>query len=225
MKNEWIIAPSLFSSKISRLEETLAIMKQTNLHWLHVDVMDGCFVPDLASGPSIVKELKEVSDCLLDVHLMVSRPEKVVARFLEAGADSLTYHVEATDQGMHIIQQVKAAGKKVGVAINPATPVSAIQPVLAEVDLVLVMTINPGTPGKQDFIASTKEKIKELQQFRETHNHQYIIEVDGKIDDKTIVECAEVGTEMFVSGGYIFGESGKEGEKIKALQTALTKAK
>ena len=204
---EYILAPSLFSSKISRLEKTLNFLKMTGVKWLHVDVMDGCFVPDMASGPSIVKELKEVSNILLDVHLMIETPEKMVPDFLKAGADSITYHDEAK--------------KKVGVAINPSTPVSMIEPILSEVDLVLVMTINPGRPNKE-FISITVNKIAELNQLREINDYQYLIEVDGKIDNNTIKPCAKVGADMFVSGGYIFGEENNEVEMITNLKTALS---
>lgn len=218
---EYILAPSLFSSKISRLEKTLNFLKMTGVKWLHVDVMDGCFVPDMASGPSIVKELKEVSNILLDVHLMIETPEKMVPDFLKAGADSITYHAEATNNGMYIIQMVKEEKKKVGVAINPSTPVSMIEPILSEVDLVLVMTINPGRPNKE-FISITVNKIAELNQLREINDYQYLIEVDGKIDNNTIKPCAEVGADMFVSGGYIFGEENNEVEMITNLKTALS---
>lgn len=218
---EYILAPSLFSSKISRLEKTLIFLKMTGVKWLHVDVMDGCFVPDMASGPSIVKELKEVSNILLDVHLMIETPEKMVPDFLKAGADSITYHAEATNNGMYIIQMVKEEKKKVGVAINPSTPVSMIEPILSEVDLVLVMTINPGRPNKE-FISITVNKIAELNQLREINDYQYLIEVDGKIDNNTIKPCAEVGADMFVSGGYIFGEENNEVEMITNLKTALS---
>ena len=217
---EYILAPSLFSSKISRLEKTLNFLKMTGVKWLHVDVMDGCFVPDMASGPSIVKELKEVSNILLDVHLMIETPEKMVPDFLKAGADSITYHAEATNNGMYIIQMVKEEKKKVGVAINPSTPVSMIEPILSEVDLVLVMTINPGRPNKE-FISITVNKIAELNQLREINDYQYLIEVDGKIDNNTIKPCAKVGADMFVSGGYIFGEEDNEVEIITNLKTAL----
>ncbi|KXB38185.1 ribulose-phosphate 3-epimerase [Aerococcus christensenii] len=217
---EYILAPSLFSSKISRLEKTLNFLKMTGVKWLHVDVMDGCFVPDMASGPSIVKELKEVSNILLDVHLMIETPEKMVPDFLKAGADSITYHAEATNNGMYIIQMVKEEKKKVGVAINPSTPVSMIEPILSEVDLVLVMTINPGRPNKE-FISITVNKIAELNQLREINDYQYLIEVDGKIDNNTIKPCAKVGADMFVSGGYIFGEEDNEVEMITNLKTAL----
>ena len=218
---EYILAPSLFSSKISRLEKTLNFLKMTGVKWLHVDVMDGCFVPDMASGPSIVKELKEVSNLLLDVHLMIETPEKMVPDFLKAGADSITYHAEATNNGMYIIQMVKEEKKKVGVAINPSTPVSMIEPILSEVDLVLVMTINPGRPNKE-FISITVNKIAELNQLREINDYQYLIEVDGKIDNNTIKPCAKVGADMFVSGGYIFGEENNEVEMITNLKTALS---
>lgn len=218
---EYILAPSLFSSKISRLEKTLNFLKMTGVKWLHVDVMDGCFVPDMASGPSIVKELKEVSNILLDVHLMIETPEKMVPDFLKAGADSITYHAEATNNGMYITQMVKEEKKKVGVAINPSTPVSMIEPILSEVDLVLVMTINPGRPNKE-FISITVNKIAELNQLREINDYQYLIEVDGKIDNNTIKPCAKVGADMFVSGGYIFGEENNEVEMITNLKTALS---
>ena len=218
---EYILAPSLFSSKISRLEKTLNFLKMTGVKWLHVDVMDGCFVPDMASGPSIVKELKEVSNILLDVHLMIETPEKMVPDFLKAGAHSITYHAEATNNGMYIIQMVKEEKKKVGVAINPSTPVSMIEPILSEVDLVLVMTINPGRPNKE-FISITVNKIAELNQLREINDYQYLIEVDGKIDNNTIKPCAKVGADMFVSGGYIFGEENNEVEMITNLKTALS---
>ena len=218
---EYILAPSLFSSKISRLEKTLNFLKMTGVKWLHVDVMDGCFVPDMASGPSIVKELKEVSNILLDVHLMIETPEKMVPDFLKAVADSITYHAEATNNGMYIIQMVKEEKKKVGVAINPSTPVSMIEPILSEVDLVLVMTINPGRPNKE-FISITVNKIAELNQLREINDYQYLIEVDGKIDNNTIKPCAKVGADMFVSGGYIFGEENNEVEMITNLKTALS---
>ena len=218
---EYILAPSLFSSKISRLEKTLEILKIEDIKWLHVDVMDGCFVPDMASGPSIVKELKEISDILLDVHLMVETPEKIIPDFLEAGADSITYHAEATNNGMHIIQMVKEQKKKIGVAINPATSVALIEPILSEVDLVLVMTINPGRFNRE-FIALTINKIFELSQLRELNDYHYLIEVDGKIDNKTIKLCADAGTDMFVSGGYIFGEENKELEMIRNLKATLS---
>ena len=218
---EYILAPSLFSSKISRLEKTLNFLKMTGVKWLHVVVMDSCFVPDMASGPSIVKELKEVSNILLDVHLMIETPEKMVPDFLKAGADSITYHAEATNNGMYIIQMVKEEKKKVGVAINPSTPVSMIEPIIPEVDLVLVMTINPGRPNKE-FISITVNKIAELNQLREINDYQYLIEVDGKIDNNTIKPCAKVGADMFVSGGYIFGEENNEVEMITNLKTALS---
>lgn len=217
---KYMLAPSLFSSKISRLQETLEMMAATETNWLHVDVMDGQFVPDMASGPSIVKELKEISDVLLDVHLMVETPEKIVPEFLKAGADSITYHAEATNNGMHIIQMIKDQGKKAAVAINPATPIAMIEPILSQVDMILVMTINPGRPNK-DFIDLTVDKIAALDQSRKENGYQYLIEVDGKIDDQTIKPCAEAGTDMFVSGGYVFGKAGEETEKIKTLQAVL----
>lgn len=217
---KYILAPSLFSSKINRLKNTLTTLKISEINWLHVDVMDGYFVPDMAFGPSIVKELKELTAISLDVHLMVETPEKIVPAFLDAGADSITYHVEATNDGMNIVQMVKERKKKVGVAINPATSVSLIEPILSEVDVVLVMTINPGRPNKE-FILLTVNKITELSQLRKIHDYHYLIEVDGKIDNKTIQCCAKAGADMFVSGGYIFGEENKESERIANLNTAL----
>lgn len=217
---EYILAPSLFSSKISRLEKTLETLEIEEIKWLHVDVMDGYFVPDMASGPSIVKELKEITDILLDVHLMVETPEKLYLLSLRLELTLLRIMQKLPIMVCTLFKWSRNKKKKIGVAINPATPVSLIAPILAEVDLVLVMTINPGRPNR-DFIPLTVNKIAELSQLRESNDYHYLIEVDGKIDNETIKLCANAGTDMFVSGGYIFGEENKEVEMITNLKTAL----
>lgn len=205
---EYILAPSLFSSKISRLEKTLETLEIEEIKWLHVDVMDGYFVPDMASGPSIVKELKEITDILLDVHLMVETPEKLYLLSLRLELTLLRIMQKLPIMVCTLFKWSRNK-KKIGVAINPATPVSLIAPILAEVDLVLVMTINPGRPNR-DFIPLTVNKIAELSQLRESNDYHYLIEVDGKIDNETIKLCANAGTDMFVSGGYILVKKTKK---------------
>lgn len=221
MDTKYQIAPSLFSSKISNLENTLTVMKEIGIQLLHIDVMDGHFVPDMAFGPSIVNELSSFTDITLDVHLMVDKPEKIVERFADLGADMITFHIEATNHAMHIIQLIKSKNKKVGVAINPATPIEWITPVLNIVDVVLVMTINPGTLN-QSFIPETLKKIETLKNERAINGYRYLIEVDGKINPQTIKKCAEAGADIFVSGGYIFESDDDQKYKFEQLYHALS---
>lgn len=213
------IAPSIFNSKIGELKDTFKLLKEKDIKYLHIDVMDGCFVPDMAFGPSFVADIRPLSDLVFDTHLMIDTPEKIVTRFAEAGSDIITFHIEATNHAMRIIQLVKEKGVKVGVAINPATSVELIKPILGVIDQVLVMTINPGTDNTH-FISETVEKIVQLNQLRKKNGYHYQIEVDGKIDDRTIKDCAAVGADIFVSGGFIFN-SENSGNQISKLREAL----
>lgn len=213
------IAPSILNSKIGDLKGTIALLEKKDIKYLHIDIMDGCFVPDMAFGPSFIADIRILTDMLFDVHLMIDQPEKIVSRFADIGADIITFHIESTNHAMRVIQLIKEKNVKVGIAINPATSVELIKPILGFVDQVLVMTANPGTVG-QHFIPETIEKLVQLNKLKEEKSYSYQLEVDGKIDDKTIKRCAQVGADIFVSGGFIFDSKNKE-EQISKLQNSL----
>lgn len=206
-----IIAPSLLSA------DPLAVSESINslggLHdWIHVDVMDGHFVPNISYGPALVSALKKRYPAeVLDVHLMVDSPENFIEPFAEAGADYLTVHVESTRHLHRLLCRIKELGCKPGVTLNPATPVEIIRPVLHLVDMVLVMSVNPGFGG-QKFIPTTIEKIKEVREISSTVD----IQIDGGITDTTIKPCIEAGANIFVAGSFVFGGDYKEQiEKLK----------
>ena len=220
MEQDLIIAPSFFSSMICRMNDTIKIMEKNSLEWIHIDVMDGHFVPNMSSGPHVVSEFHNLTNLKLDVHLMVEKPERVIESFIEAGADLITYHTEATSDDMYIIQTIKKSGVKAGVAINPGTSVESILPILDIIDCVLVMTANPGRDN-QEFILKTLEKIEVLQRYKDNQNLNFIIEVDGKIEASNIKEVANKGASMFVSGGYLFSNDDLLDEKIKTLKKEI----
>ena len=199
-----IILPSLLNANTYNLKEQLQILKDKGIDHLHVDVMDGQFVPSQAFGPNTVNDLKNMTDFKLDVHLMIENPEKHIP--LYKNADIITVHYESTRHLYRAIQLIKNMGLKACVAINPATSVSMIEEVLPMLDQVLVMTINPGVPGEK-FIAQTMTKIEKLDQLKKEKNYHFNIEVDGNVNKDTINECLKAGANMFVSGSYIFNGS------------------
>lgn len=199
-----IILPSLLNANTYNIKEQLQILEDKGIDHLHVDVMDGQFVPSQAFGPNTVNDLKKMTDFKLDVHLMIENPEKHIP--LYKNADIITVHYESTRHLYRAIQLIKNMGLKACVAINPATSVSMIEEVLPMLDQVLVMTINPGVPGEK-FIAQTMTKIEKLNQLKKEKNYHFNIEVDGNVNKDTINECLKAGANMFVSGSYIFNGS------------------
>lgn len=204
-----LIAPSILSADFANLERDVKRAEQAGAKYIHIDAMDGNFVDNLTLGPNIVQAIRPHTKLPLDCHLMVENPEKFIPSFAKAGADIISIHVEATKHIHGALQLIKKEKVAAGVVINPGTPVDAIKAVLGDVDLVLVMTVNPGFGG-QSFIESTVDKIKELNELRKKHNYRYLIEVDGGITDQTIKVCHQAGADIFVAGSYLYGADDME---------------
>lgn len=204
MANQKKIAPSLLSADFSKLQEDIALVEQGGADLLHVDVMDGHFVPNITFGPFIVKAIKKCATIPLDVHLMIEKPERYVEDFVKAGADYLTVHVEACTHIHRVLQQIRATGAKAGVSLNPGTPLSSIEEVLGDVDLILIMSVNPGFGG-QSFIESALDKIKRLRKMLSDRGLDHVeIEIDGGVKLDNIATVAAAGVDIFVSGSGIY---------------------
>lgn len=212
------IAPSLLSADFSRLAEEIKAVERVGADWIHVDVMDGHFVPNITIGPAIVEAVRRVTKLPLDVHLMIENADQYLEDFVNAGSDSLTVQAEACVHLHRTIQAIKDLGAKAAVALNPSTPLTAIEWILDEVDMVLIMSVNPGFGG-QKFIPQALEKIKELKSKIRAKNYDLLIEVDGGINEETIQAVAKAGADVFVAGSAIFGSSnyGDTIAKFRAL--------
>ena len=199
-----LIAPSILSADFSRLGEEIKAVTAAGADWIHVDVMDGHFVPNITIGPVVVQSLKKLNPPTLDVHLMISEPERYISDFAKAGADYITVHVEASVHLHRNLQQIRASGAKAGVVLNPHTPVDSIKHVLGLCDLILLMSVNPGFGG-QAFIPEVLPKCEALVAMRAAGKHSFLIEVDGGVNDKTAPALVKAGVDVLVAGSYIFG--------------------
>jgi ribulose-phosphate 3-epimerase len=206
MASEFKLAPSILSADFTNLKLALSQCDEGGAHWIHVDVMDNQFVPNLTIGPPVVKSLRPNTKKFLDVHMMVIEPEKLVGPFAIAGADSITFHIEATDDPQSVIDLIKATGKKVGISIKPATPLAEIEPYYDQIDLVLVMSVDPGFGGQGYLDGSTGrvEKVKQILIEKRLQN-RVLIEVDGGIKLHNAEEVINAGADVLVAGSAIFG--------------------
>lgn len=212
-----LIAPSILSADFARLAEEVADVQSAGADWIHVDVMDGHFVPNLTIGPVVVEGLRSCTNLLLDCHLMVSKPEEWIEPFAKAGADVITVHCEATPHLDRLIQKIRESGCLAGVSLNPATPIEQLKEVLDHVDLVLVMSVNPGFGG-QSFIQNSLKKIETLAKMR--GNRSFLIEVDGGVKTANIGALRRAGADVFVAGSAVFSAKDR-GSALRDLRSAI----
>lgn len=215
MDKKVIVAPSLLSADFLHLERDIRMLNESDAEWIHLDVMDGRFVPNISFGLPIVEAVRSATDKVCDTHLMIEEPEKYITAFAKAGADVLSLHYEATRHLHRAMQQVRDAGMKAGVVLNPATPVELLRDVLPYLDLVLLMSVNPGFGG-QKFIPQILDKTRRLRRMIDEGGYDVLIEVDGGVNAETGAQLVAAGADVLVAGSYVFGSEDPK-EAIRSL--------
>jgi ribulose-phosphate 3-epimerase len=211
-----LVAPSLLAADFGKLHEEIEMLNNSEASWLHLDVMDGRFVPNISYGFPVIEAAKKVSKLLLDVHLMILEPEKYIERFIAAGADNISVHLEACPHLHRTLQQIKDGGAKAGIALNPHTPINALEAILPFADYVNVMTVNPGFGG-QKFITSSIEKVKQLRDLARKLQPDLLIEIDGGVDNTNAAQLARAGADVLVAGSYVF----KHAQPTEAISSLI----
>ena len=213
------IAPSILSADFTRLGEEIKAVEDAGADWIHVDVMDGHFVPNITMGPIIVEAARQATKLPLDVHLMIENPDRFISDFISAGADLISVQAETCTHMNRTVQLIKESGAKAGVALNPATPIQAVQWVLKDIDFVLIMSVNPGFGGQQ-FISNSLEKIRELKKLIQSSDLSVLIQVDGGVNKGTIKDVSLAGADVFVAGSAVFGSDDYK-ETIRTFRSLI----
>ncbi|MCF6241362.1 MAG: ribulose-phosphate 3-epimerase [Bacteroidales bacterium] len=211
-----LISPSFLSADFTNLEREIMQMNKSEADWFHLDIMDGVFVPNITFGMPVIKQIKKHAQKPLDVHLMIVQPERYIEEFKNSGADILTVHYEACTHLHRTVQQIKSAGMKAGVSLNPHTPVHLLEDILNDVDMILLMSVNPGFGG-QKFIKNTYKKINQLKILGEKNGADFLIEIDGGVDNSNAKKLIEAGADVLVAGSFVFGSENPL-ETVKSLK-------
>jgi len=215
-----IIAPSMLKCDFGNLQRDVALLEAAGADVIHLDVMDGHFVPNLTYGPLVIREMRELTDLPFDAHLMISEPGRYLDDYLDAGCNAVTFHVEAVPEPRPLLRRIREAGAVAGIALNPETPLNAVEPALSSCDLVLVMSVEPGFGG-QSFIPGVLSKVREL---RDHQPREFLIAIDGGLGPSTVPTASEAGAELFVVGSAIF-ETPDYGEAIAALRASAAQSR